>query len=579
MKSLGYNNVEELIRNLATLNKIEATKELTKFCVNARFRLTEDDFRRQYTDGRNDGGIDFYQTKDSTFYIIQSKFSSNPQQVDEGSIMEEIRKIKNTLTSENPNKKAEDFVNSLRRELGNTKVLLVIMWLTTNTVAQSTKDVIQNELNEIRTNNNWGLTVDFVVIDKYALDGVIYDVEHGYIPSTGRRTLRIENGQYLETPSETTGVYSVLCSVNVNEMLNWFKESSDVDDFLQKNVRGYLGDVDVNKKIKNSYSQFPDWFWYKHNGIVIFADSVSIDKVSTDNSQLVLWDPQVVNGGQTLRTLFSTYAKNERQDNNATVLIRAYRLSYEDARTYKNTIDIIAALNTQNKVLSSDLHSTDPRQVKIERLLKQLNYIYHRKRSKEAKSSTYSITMRNLAMVYYICKKEAPHEGVIGNVEDLFSENLKYEYVFPESEINTELRSSHVILRYITAWKMHNIVKNVKNTLPMRDKELSYATRYFVLADLFNKLWAWKQTCFDLRGWRWWRDFIGSGELENELWDYCRGGFQMWRKIIPKKFKDPRKFLKTKEATQKFNSVRDDQRTFVSAVNRALRDFKAAKDI
>lgn len=571
-----YKNVEELIRELDTLNKTEATKKLTKFYVNARFReLAEDDFRHQYTDGRNDGGIDFYQIEDGKFYIIQSKFSANAQRVDEGSILEEIRKIKNTLTSENPNKKAENFVNSLKRKLGDPNALLEVIWLTTNIVKQSTREHIQDKLNELRINNNWGLTLDFVAIDKYALDGVIYDVKHGYIPSTGKRILRIENGQYIETTTETTGVYSVLCSVNINEILNWFKDSREIESFLQKNVRGYLGDDKINKKIKNSYSQLPNWFWYKHNGIIIFADSVSIDKT---NSQLILRNPQVVNGGQTLTTLFSTYDKNGRRDNNATVLIRVYRLGYEDAETYKNTIEIIAALNTQNKVRSSDLHSTDPRQVRLEQLMKRLGYTYYRKRAKEHKSSRSSMTMRNLAMVYYICKKQAPHEGVLRHIEELFDENAKYEYVFPEPDINAELRSSHVVLRYITAWNIYNIVKRAGTELPKRYRELSYEIQNFVITDVYNKLLDWKKTCFDFREWMWWKKFVESYELEDGLWDYCQKGFRIGHKIIPR-LEDHVKFLKTKEATEKFDSAIDGKRTFESAANRALRNFKEEEDI
>ncbi len=161
-----------------------------------------------------------------------------------------------------------------------------------------------------------------------------------------------------------------------------------------KNVREFLGETGkagkINKAIGHSYLSDPDWFWYKHNGIIILADDIFIDRVK---NELVLRNPQIINGGQTLKALFSAYSKNNKAENSAKVLLRIYRLPYEDAETYKRSIEIISALNSQNKINPSDLRSTDPRQVRLERLFQQMGsgYRYWRKRSKEAKSSRYSI--------------------------------------------------------------------------------------------------------------------------------------------------------------------------------------------
>ena len=39
--------------------------------------------------------------------------------------------------------------------------------------------------------NGWVLGIDFVTIDKHALENVIYDVKHGYIPYTGKENIKI----------------------------------------------------------------------------------------------------------------------------------------------------------------------------------------------------------------------------------------------------------------------------------------------------------------------------------------------------------------------------------------------------
>lgn len=566
---MEYQNTDELIRKLLLLNKVEATKNLTEFYAKARFKIRSDHFNRQYTDGTDDGGIDFYHKEDNTFFIFQSKFSGSPKKVSASEILDEIRKLKNTLTANNPNKRADDFVNSLKRETGNKDAILEVLWLTTNIVEQSVRDEIQNDLESWRKDNGWVLGIDFVAIDKHVLESVIYDVKHGYIPYTGKKILKLEQGQWIETTWEDTGVYSVVCIVNVNDILRWFRTSDEIDKFLQKNVREFLGEASkINKAIGKSYLESPTWFWYKHNGIIIFADNLLIDKTKME---LVLRNPQVVNGGQTLKALFSAYDKNNRSDNSAKVILRIYRLPYENTETYKRSIEIISALNSQNKINPSDLRSTDPRQVRLEQLFERVGsgYKYLRKRSKEAKSSRYSITMRNLALRYYVCKKNAPHEGVRGNVEELFEEDSKYNEIFDESTINKELSGNHVVINYITCWNIDQILQKVE--LPSRDDEYFQYTKWFVLADIYRKLIEWKRKKFNL-GWQMWNNFIESYQFERAVSDYSRSAFRIGREIIPTR-EEARSFLRTTEAVRKFYS-KVSVRNFESNMNKALNRFQ-----
>jgi hypothetical protein len=243
---MEYTNAEHLVRKLSILSKTEGTKRLTEFYAKARFRIGPDDFRRQYTDGSDDGGIDFYHREDSTYFVFKTKFTGSPRRVAVSEVRDELRKLKNSLSKDNPNREAADFVNSLKRDASQKTAFLEILWLTTNIVDQSVRDEIQRELDEWRKANAWSLGIDFTAVDKLALDSVIYDVKHGYVPYTGKRVLKVEAGQWMETLWEDTNVYSVVCTVEVNQLLKWFRGSDGVRAFLQKNVREFLGD----KKIK-----------------------------------------------------------------------------------------------------------------------------------------------------------------------------------------------------------------------------------------------------------------------------------------------------------------------------------------
>ncbi|MHA2636169.1 MAG: AIPR family protein [bacterium JZ-2024 1] len=564
-----YQDADELIRKLSIQNKVEATKKLTEFYVEARFKVSDDDFNRQYTDGANDGGIDFYHREDNNFFIFQTKFSETPRKTGVDEILDEIKKLKNTLIMSNPNKKADDFVNALKKEVENEDAVLEILWLTTNIVEQSVRDEIQKDLEKWRKENGWKIAMDFVAIDKNTLEGVIYDVKHGYIPYTGKKILKLEQGQWIESTGWETGVHSIVCTVNVNDILKWFRTSYEIDKFLQKNVREFLSETSkINKAIGKSYLDSPDWFWYKHNGIIIFADNLFIDKTKRE---LVLRNPQVVNGGQTLKALFSVYNKNNRADNSAKVLLRIYRLPYEDTETYKRSIEIISALNSQNKINPSDLRSTDPRQVRLEQLFKKIGsgYKYLRKRSKEAKSGRFSITMRNLALRYYVCMKNAPHEGVRGNVEELFEEENKYDEIFDESAINKDLSGNHVVINYVTCWNIDHLLQKVD--LPNRDAEYFQYTKWFVLWDIYRKLMEWKQKKFNLGG-QMWINFIESPQFEKAVYDYARRAFRIGREIIPAR-EEARSFFKTKGAGQKFRE-KVGTRNFGTIMNKALNRFQ-----
>ena len=567
-----YKNVDNLMQKLSTLSDVEATEELTKFFVNARFQLSDGQFNRQYVDGKDDGGIDFYHVEDDTFYILQTKFSSKSRKTDQSMIPHELSKLDKTINLNNTNARAEEFVNTIKRNIGTNRLLEVI-WITTNLVDQNVVDAAQRGLNEIKRRHGWTLDVDFVPFDRNALQRMIFDIAHGYIPYTGRQTIEIL-GKYIENQGEATGVYSFVCTVKVNDLLRWFKQRADVKKYLQKNIRDYVGETKINRGIRESYVETPDWFWYKHNGIIIFADSIA---KTQDESGLILRNPQVVNGGQSLIELFSAFDRAQRKDTTAEVLARFYRLPYEDSETYKKSIDIIKALNSQNPIRASDLHSTDPRQVVIEALMKQMGYMYLRKRGKEVKSGHYSITMRNLALYYHVCKTQSPHEGVIAEVEEIFEEETKYDAVFPETAINRELSMSHVVMNYITVWNIAEALDRFLKDLNKYTRELSQYTWYFVLADIYRKLLDWRTLNFELPGWRSWKDFVESDEFQERLWRYSKRAFETARDIVPRN-EEPRKFFRTKEATRKF-AMRTHARGVLNVdLNRALYLFKSRQD-
>ncbi len=543
---MDFKSAEDLVERLSLETKVEATRKLTRYYTDVRFKTSDEDFVRQYTDGGDDGGIDFYHHMDGTFIVAQTKFASKPRRSGISEIRHEIDKLKTTLAGKCTNRRAESFVNELRREAKNEEALLEVLWLTTNEVEESTRNQAQRDLNSWKRNIGWKADIDFIPIDRHAINGLIYDKAYGYIPHTGRQTLRLGDGEWMKGPSQETGVFSLVATVAVNDILKWFNSFDDIKNFLQKNVRGFIGEAGkVNKKIPDSYLTAADWFWYKHNGIVIFADSISIDE---ENSEAILRNPQIVNGGQTISAIFMAYDRHGRAENSARVLLRAYRLSYDDTETYRRSIEIVRALNSQNKINESDLRTMDARQVRLETLFDKFGYKYLRKRSKDAKASRRSVTMRNLALRYRVCAKNAPHLGVTGDIDTLFEQDTKYDEVFDESAIRKDVGLGHVVVSYLTVWNIDQIVQKLE--LPKLDRVNRQQTRWFVLADAYGKLRDWRTRKFD-GGAKLWIDFLESPEFEKALSQYCWYAFPMVRKMLPKR-EQPRKFLASPEASKKF---------------------------
>ena len=142
-----------------------------------------------------------------------------------------------------------------------------------------------------------------------------------------------------------------------------------------RNIRGYRGDTTINDAILDSAKKNADRFWFMNNGITIVADRVEEVKTGA-KVRMHMWNPQVVNGQQTIRSL------EQAKGNHSKVLIRVIRLDQRDgAGGFGGVVgDIVQATNRQNAVGSADLMANDPEQVRIEREFAKLQYAYERKK-------------------------------------------------------------------------------------------------------------------------------------------------------------------------------------------------------
>ena len=146
-------------------------------------------------------------------------------------------------------------------------------------------------------------------------------------------------------------------------------------NIFESNVRDYQGNVVVNKAIKTTLENGApqEDFWWMNNGVTIITTNIS-----QNGKQITIEDPQIVNGLQTSREIFS-YAQDHPQkiiEDERNVLIRIINPDTEGSRD-----KIIKFTNSQTKVPEASLRATDKIHRDIEDHLKSLDIYYDRRKN------------------------------------------------------------------------------------------------------------------------------------------------------------------------------------------------------
>ena len=148
--------------------------------------------------------------------------------------------------------------------------------------------------------------------------------------------------------------------------------------FLYDNIRGFLGEDKYNKNIMKTLLEAPQYFFMYNNGITITCENIKAESKNSNKKYLfTLSNFQIVNGGQTLRTLFNFLSKCSEQEienlRDGNILIRIFTVE-DDLRN-----SISEYTNSQNSIDPSDLKSVDYVQIQLEKYLQEEHILYARK--------------------------------------------------------------------------------------------------------------------------------------------------------------------------------------------------------
>lgn len=256
------------------------------------------------------------------------------------------------------------------------------------------------------SNENKGLPLDNQAIeqlkDNFGLEVISYTLDDfsNFIserPEGSEATLLLNRNSVLSYEEEDlSSSKSYLIKLSVSEVLRItstdkeMRKEYNIEDMgkiktlkldfsvLFDNVRGYLGKTKYNKNMFDTLNNEPTKFFMFNNGLTMTADDIEVSPQNGNQKwKINLKNYQVVNGGQTLRTLFEFKDSNfdEEKLNTANVLVRIFKTSSETGLTNK----IAEYTNSQNAIAPVDLKSLDSLQIQIENILKSERILYVRK--------------------------------------------------------------------------------------------------------------------------------------------------------------------------------------------------------
>jgi hypothetical protein len=560
-----YEDVTDLTSKLQALQSKEATRQLCSFFVECRFN--DENFNDNFIDASKDGGIDYFYSSNDQFYIVQSKYNSKNSVVSFDNIQTEIDKILETIdhpTNERlKNKYGNDFVNKVRANLTNPKAIIDIYYLTTGRIEETTVKECDEYLSKRINEKEWKIRFSFNPADYRFLETMIVNNRFGFIPYTGKKEIEFDNKIFFEV--SISNIDSLVGVVPISQLIDWFENRKEIKKFLQKNVRGYLEKKRENKIIKKSYLDDPQHFWFKHNGIVIFVDHYDFDQAN--KNRVLLSNPQIVNGGQTINSIYSAFSETDIK-NEARVVLRIIKLPYDRIESYQKGLEIIEGLNTQVKIKASDLRSNDERQVQIERIVERINagYAYVRKRESGVHVADTVVVMEQLANLINCCVLERPNEAIRMEVEKLFRD--KYDKIFDKNKILIEFAKNTEVYNYLVIWRIHRLLVKVKKQLAMRYQNLFYATQFYVLLDIYKKLAKLRNHIKQPQ--KIWFDFVESNYFQEAVRKYAKLVFPRTYDLIPvSERSNPDRFFKqirtVSVAEQKLGLAKDFNRLFQEA--------------
>ena len=353
------------------------------------------------TDGAYDGGINAYFINENakTTYVLQSKFRATADNFSDKTVSaEDLLKmdIKRILNGERRDELGNLYNEKIRNGLQKALRRIPDMG------AYTTKVILLGNTRRF-TASQLRKLVDGYPIDQFphhriydelmfpVIDGTYYtepDLKIEINLSDPHRDFHLNydvtsksiksNVKLLFVP---TGEVGRIMSMYKNSILT-FNPRSFLE--LKNNIVNQEIEASLKKNSGNEFALF-------NNGITIISDktSLSSDTGKQGTAQVILHNPQLVNGGQTAYTLSRIYeqSRDKKVFKGKEVLLRVITFVGETGRNKNNRLKLIGeiskASNSQTKIDESDRRANDDIQVRLQQNFFQTYGLYYERKRGE----------------------------------------------------------------------------------------------------------------------------------------------------------------------------------------------------
>jgi hypothetical protein len=410
-------------------NKIKGSSEAAYKLIVTILRMlypdiTYDDLKQSIVDDHGDAEIDAIYIDDlkreiNIFDVKKCDFDYVDIKLFIISIKEHLFDTKKNISALNPliQKQLNSARNKLKR---NYKVNIYAIRDTRKPAHYNVKKNLLNKLNMSSLRDKEALTTQ-ELFEKYHAINELNAYAHKWdvdlkAGNVGENKIILKKGSVIHT---------LIGKVSINQLLslNHTFIKNDKNLFFS-NVRNFQNDKNISQKIISAVKNKPNKFYTYHNGITITCTKIN-DKT---NTLFTVTNPQVINGCQTISSLYSCYKDDLTNKNlkQASVLCRFLSLDKPEIES------VCEASNTQVKIAVWDLRTNDKVQIILEEGLKILGINYDRKN----KSRKYdAVLLTDLAQWIYSAMYGRPAfaKNNKSALFELTNSDPIYYKIFPET--------------------------------------------------------------------------------------------------------------------------------------------------
>ena len=266
---------------------------------------------------------------------------------------------------------------------------------------------------------------------------------------------------------------TICAALKASELAALFQ--SKRENLFRKNPRYYLFMSAKNKEIKASlYEPYNEDFFVYNNGLTCIAQSISVDHDDPQRPVIRVNDFQIVNGCQTVASVWSASTDNNADISKVRVLAKIIENSRAGAEADLVSERIALRSNSQNPLKAEDWKSNDARQEKWQAAFRRLPepWFYEIKRGVWATEYSRSterkapfrigqtnqhrkVTMKDLGQACYAFLGY-PGEA-LDKARDIFEKPTQYEIVF---------RSDLQPIQLLIPWLVFQEASRKTNTIP-----------------------------------------------------------------------------------------------------------------